>query len=519
MSLQRLSPMMLLPLLLSLTLTGCKDDSKADDTDEATTPEDTELTDLTDDTEATDDTGSTDDTDPGETGPLTVTVDVSDNPTLVLEKIISVTASSAAEVTLRCTLDGDPEEVHVLSSPSAAGHTLALRGLLPESSYDCVLSADDGAAGLDEPVIVETSALPEGFPETHIAVTDGERRGYTLLYHSSGRATESKDRLFILDDEARIRWYYDSVTGDPKDLDVQYIGDDRILYGGGYETPPTLIDLSHQLISVGPPPSTGLYHHHHAEWLPGGNILSLAAATNSSGLVDWTGFIVEIRDAESGALSWSWDSQRGVDDGLLHSPVAGENGDEYHANWVGVIGDDAYVGLRQIHQLLRIDRETGDILWRLGTNGDFQLLTDAGLPAPEEQWFYGAHGPDLNGDRILLYDNGWSRPGADSYSRVIELAVDEEARTAQIVWEFERDGWYEPIWGDVDYHGDDRVIVTRGHCETCSESEGPSDILEVDRETREAVWELVFGSPDDAIYRSERIDGCTLFSNQKYCAK
>ena len=518
---------MLLHLLLSLTLTACTDDDKetSDDTEAVTATDDTSAAPDTEEPgdsedsagadDTTSDQGGTDDTSPPTS---TVTLVVEDNPTLVLEKIFHLTAVAPIEVTVTCTLDGDPEEVHVLTSPAAVEHILPLRGLLASSAYDCAVESTDGTTVFSEELRLETDALSSEYPTASILTTDGERRGYTLLYHSAGLADGTTDRLFIFDEEARIRWYYDSVPGDPKDLDAQLVDDDKVLFGGGFETPPILVDFSHEVLHTGPDASTGLYHHHHAEWLPDGSILSLAAADNSSGDIRWTGFIMEIRDGESGKLSWSWDSQSGADDGTLPTPTPSEAGDSYHANWVGVIDDAAYVNMRETHNLIRIDRASGDILWTLGIDGDFQLLTEAGLPAGPDQWFYGAHGPEINGDRVLLYDNGWTRPGSGgSYSRGVELELDEEAGTAQIVWEFTRDGWYEPIWGDADYHGDDRIILTRGHCDSCSTNVGPSAIWEVDRESREVVWELSFDDRSDSIYRSERIDGCGIFNNQKYC--
>ena len=128
------------------------------------------------------------------------------------------------------------------------------------------------------------------------------------------------------------------------------------------------------------------------------------------------------------------------------------------------------------------------------------------------------HAPEVHGDRIFYYDNGVGRPGG-SFSRVVELQIDEAARTATVVWEYTEPGWYETIWGDVDLLPDGNVLYTRAHCGTCLPNQSSTtQIVEVDPRTNTPVWRLVMSDIHDAGYRAERIDGCALFANRRYCS-
>ncbi len=128
-----------------------------------------------------------------------------------------------------------------------------------------------------------------------------------------------------------------------------------------------------------------------------------------------------------------------------------------HANAIVYTPDgNLLLSLRHQSWVLKIDYANGagagDILWRLGPEGDFSL--SGGDPA---QWFYTQHFPALiqtQGSQfsLALYDNGDTRPDSTGqicdgtcYSRGIIMNVDESARTAQVSWQY-APGWYS-YWG------------------------------------------------------------------------
>lgn len=120
------------------------------------------------------------------------------------------------------------------------------------------------------------------------------------------------------------------------------------------------------------------------------------------------------------------------------------------------------LSMRHQSWVIKIDYENGtgkgDVLWKLGNDGDFTLL--GGDPS---QWFYSQHYPFIVGTKgsqttLALYDNGdvrldptgttpcGSAPTAQAcYSRVILIQIDENTRVANLIWQY-LPGYYSG-WG------------------------------------------------------------------------
>ena len=77
--------------------------------------------------------------------------------------------------------------------------------------------------------------------------------------------------------------------------------------------------------------------------------------------------------------------------------------------------------------------------------------------------------------------------------------------------------WREFGWGDVDYLGEDRVVIAKGHLAAWGDGDGPSSVIEVDRTDNTVAWRLDFTEESDAIYSADRIDGCELFAETSRC--
>lgn len=107
--------------------------------------------------------------------------------------------------------------------------------------------------------------------------------------------------------------------------------------------------------------------------------------------------------------------------------------DLVHINSVEPIGDDILVSMRNIDALLRIDKETGQILWKIGgvpSAESLQILDAQGVPVSEPA-LGGQHDARVLPDgTITTYDNGslYDRP-----PRAIRYRVDEVARTATML--------------------------------------------------------------------------------------
>ena len=124
------------------------------------------------------------------------------------------------------------------------------------------------------------------------------------------------------------------------------------------------------------------------------------------------GYLQEVKDGEVVFDWWSSDHKEMAEWG---SPVFDTSYDYVHFNSVQVLPDDNWLcSFRALSSLLKIDHETGDILWRI--NGE--ALADS-------LSFYGQHYATLHDDNTLtLFDNG---NGHDpQLTRVLRLNVDPE---------------------------------------------------------------------------------------------
>lgn len=98
--------------------------------------------------------------------------------------------------------------------------------------------------------------------------------------------------------------------------------------------------------------------------------------------------------------------------------------DYMHPNALAIdpLDSNLLLSMRNMNQIVKINRKTGAICWRLGgVNSDFKL--------DEGQQFYGQHSPRYLADNRTLQwvDNG--QPTQRPYTRVLEAQIDEVNKT------------------------------------------------------------------------------------------
>lgn len=150
---------------------------------------------------------------------------------------------------------------------------------------------------------------------------------------------------------------------------------------------------------------------------------------------------------------------------------------------------------RNQSMLYKFDSDSGDLIWQMGTGGDFDMGDGAD--------FIRQHAPEIqeNGN-ILLFDNG--EPEQRPYSRLLELRVDYENMTVEKAWEWQApDEYFSPVWGNADRLANGNTLGTFG--QRCGDDNlNPSRIVEVN-ETGDIVWQLDVEEGYD-IYRAMRFD-------------
>lgn len=254
----------------------------------------------------------------------------------------------------------------------------------------------------------------------------------------------------------------------------------------------------------------GVFHrriHHDALATPSNTILFIANDTLTvdgthvigEGLWEWT--------PETGAVvkRWSafdhlnWRTERGR-----------EGGRSIPGNWLHGNGiqfgprGNVLMSLRNISQVISIAPGFGSVEWKLGG-------ANPTLALPDADRFFGQHyvtEPVLN--RVVVYDNGFARPGcslgnsAGCYTRVAEYRVNPEAGTATLVKEYRHSpDIYASLVGSALRLSNGNTSVLFGMKNGDSGSAGPTDRTAVEVDDAGAVrWRLsVVSANPTRLYR------------------
>jgi len=107
--------------------------------------------------------------------------------------------------------------------------------------------------------------------------------------------------------------------------------------------------------------------------------------------------------------------------------------DVYHTNAIEYDTDgDLLLSVRHLSEITKIDRTTGDVIWRLGgAMNQFTFTNDDGFSAQHDI-------RRLPNQNITLFDNG-NLKTPTPFSRAVEYEIDEDAKTVTRVWQYPDD--------------------------------------------------------------------------------
>jgi arylsulfate sulfotransferase len=282
-----------------------------------------------------------------------------------------------------------------------------------------------------------------------------------------------------------VLWYYAAYDGQQALLTRSVIGGYFWMYGNAGSDPYTQflreIDvagntvletnvgrINEQLVAAGRHSLTDVDHE--VRGLPNGNILMIGSYDNIFGPNIQNGadiFVDELMVLNPGLqLVWSWDittcGNCSTMMPLSRSAILGETctqaqggcppltppntiaNDWLHANSAQVANDGSILmSLRHQDWVIKVDYNngtgTGNILWRLGLDGDFTIVGDPNDPYP---WFSHQHDAEwqFNTDYVALFDNGNTRitqNGGVGDSRGQLLKVNQKNMTATLLYNFD----------------------------------------------------------------------------------
>ena len=447
----------------------------------------------------------------GPTGTLTVSgLTVDANPNMTISCFVSwkTTEPASSEVDFGET----GYDFRIRDAALVTDHKVLVIGMHADKKYQIkAVSTTASATGSAEGAFT-TGKLPANLPTPMLTASDfaNSQVGWTLTNIQSSFSAPAM--IVMYDQNGLPVWYFiQGTNGDARgDVSSDLLPTNTVLVGPTSGEPAREVDLSGKILWTGPANTgTQTIMTHFAGKLPTGNYLLNfeldKAGTSGTTKID-NQKIEEITPAMD--VAWSWTM-------FDHVTPAGTREELCHGNALTIdeAKNIAYYNCRYLG-LFKIDRTSGDVLWRLGGTYDKTSLGPGDFTfSPAASQFSDAHDPELAADgTLLLYDNGGFTQGGGGgqtyHSRVVEYQIDETAKTATRTFEFPGDfavdawyknTWYSPYWGDADRLANGNILIAAGvHSANAS-----SRIIEVTRMGK-VVWELTLPA-NNGIFRAQRL--------------
>jgi len=317
---------------------------------------------------------------------------------------------------------------------------------LEESSESGVPAGDSDRRAAQPPLVVNRSAatdLPSTYPDVSILVSNNPESGDVFCTPTNRTASQNRNML-ILDNHAMpifYRWssnqvfdfkkvddgrlvYYDRGPGKLQyyAMNSMYAVVDSFKMGNGYTTDFHDIEMlpnNHALLLAYDP-----QHVDMSQVVPGGD-----PNATVSGLI-----IQEIDAAKNVVFQWrSWDHFQITDVTDCHS-LTTPTVDAVHGNSLEEDYDgNILLSSRYLDEITKIDRQTGDIIWRFGKNARNNQFTIQDDPLG----FSDQHDARrLPNGHITIFDNHSCANQPPNNTRALEYEIDEQNKTARLVWEY-----------------------------------------------------------------------------------
>ncbi len=434
------------------------------------------------------------------------------------------------------------------STPAVGGQVqILVAGMLGNTEYHMRAVAQflDGSQFTDMDQTFVTGALPAGQTPTMTATTTAgltPNPGIEMLDLISEANTGTAQNILATDLSGNVIWYYPLTNLSYYANPIKILPDGNVILNlntQGTDGMNSLLEevtlagdvvwsmnaaqLNAALANAGFNITTGGTHHDVAV-LPNGHLLVIASETqNFTGLPGYPGTTAVVGDViidldTNQKPVWVWSEFDHLD--VNRHPMSFP--DWTHTNAVLYSPSDGNIIISIRHQfwLIKIDynngQGSGDIVWKLGWQGDFTL---EGGTDPVD-WFYAQHGPSFDSPNtagtfnLNLFDNGDNRlneanggqpcgagPQSPCYSSVPLFQINETALTATIEWQDKLNMF--------SFFGGNAEILANGNSEFDECASGgvtpAASAYEVTQDTvPQTVWQLQIGGGQYA-YRVMRL--------------
>ena len=504
----------------------------------------------------------------------------SPNPAVPLVAFLECRTDEPSRVVLIVS-DGNGEREISPHEDFATDHRLPILGLAADTTHSIRVRAVDSEGNWVEAqdrLEYTTPALPDDFPPISVRVSQPDRMEPGVTLFEVRRMGQPELYLFLaVNSRGQVVWYYrpdDAIrylhilpnrnllhlSNYHKATEVRLTGEIvRQWHAAGHPNNGNPLDVPEESIPV----QTETFHHEIFP-TPSGNYMTLSTELRTvddfpkdpgdpeserekANIVG--DVVVEFQPDGTVVRQWSlldlmdpdrygYSSAGAYWRTRGYGHIRGGTKDWGHANslFYDQSDDSIIVSVRHQDATVKFSRETGELIWILGTQAGWAepwqpfLLRSVG----DLEWPVHQHSARMTDDgSLLLFDNGNYRswppeaktPTREAYSRAVEFKIDEGAGTVKQVWAYGGpgpDAFFSslvseadllPLTGNVLVTDGGRTRNERGEFADVSQaSRCSARILEVTHsETPEIVFELLIEdlSAEDplrwSVYRSQRL--------------
>ena len=294
-------------------------------------------------------------------------------------------------------------------------------------------------------VDLETDSLPSDFPPITIDTVNNPAPGKIFLANF-GFGGSLGYFLMIVNNDGTVE-NYKRLSGSGLDFKVQPNGNLSYseviqITGGAWQSRFIILDTTLAPIDTFQCGNGYVADVHDFKLLPNGHAILIATDPEPIDMSLYggdpnatvLGCIVQELDASKNVIfQWrSWDYIPITDSYL---DLTGRTVDYFHQNAVDADHDGNFLlSSRNLSQIIKIDRNTGNIIWKLGgKDNDFIFINEHEENSPNYFSYQHDIAVSSNGN-ITLFDNGNQHP--TPYSRAVEYKLDQVNKTAELVWDY-----------------------------------------------------------------------------------
>jgi hypothetical protein len=285
----------------------------------------------------------------------------------------------------------------------------------------------------------KNSNLPEDFPHITINVSDNPAPGYIFL-NPKEENVFAVGYLMILDNSG-VPVYYLKTSSRKSPFQVQHNG--SLTFWNNDANKFLEMDSSYNVIDSLSCKNFGTDFHDLHLFANGHSLIlglywrtvrmdTIVSGGDSAANV--LEFVIQEQDANNNVI-FQWRSQDHfqITDATDDINLLAHSIDPFHCNAIELDNDgNLLLSSRHLDEITKIDRQTGDIIWRWGgiksKNNEFQFIDDS-------RTFSHQHDiRRISNGNVTLFDNG--NLLIPRYSRSLEYNLNETDKTAELVWEY-----------------------------------------------------------------------------------